>query len=109
MRDYRTQVVFPIHILNACLDVVLMVDTDHHAGLVITLPIIARNLHFRLKLTAVGRIEKGSVIHGEAIVCDAPIVALRRGEQREFLVFDLPLARLVEPLHLLQRLCADRS
>ena len=75
---HGTEVVLAVYIFDTCLDVVFMVDAEHQSSLVETFFVLTGNLYLGFELTAVGCIIERSIIYGETIVRDTPIVALWR-------------------------------
>ena len=104
VRDDGTQVVFAVDEFDACLDVVLVVDADHQPRLVEALAVVAADLELDLELAAVVGVVERRVVHGESVVRNPPVVAVRRDGHRQDAVADLPLFGFVVPLHLFQRL-----
>lgn len=100
MGHYGRDVEFAINELDAELHVVLMILTNHHAGLIKTGPVVATHLDFSLKLTSVCSMEEGTVIDRETIMSDTPIVGLCRYIHLQHATLYVITLRFVEPLHL---------
>lgn len=66
--DYGAQVEFPVYKLNACLDVVLVINAQHQAGLVETGFIISGHFYLDLKFASVSCVIERSIIYGKTIV-----------------------------------------
>lgn len=78
---HGAEVVLSVHEFDARLDVVFVVDAQHQAGLVEPFAVLSRDPDLGLELSAVGGIIEGSVVYGEPIVRDSPVVALRGDEE----------------------------
>ena len=68
MGNYGAQVEFSVYKLNACLDVVFVVNAQHQAGLVETGFIVSGHFYFDLKFASVGCVIERGVIYGKTIV-----------------------------------------
>ena len=105
MGHHGAEIEFSVDILYSSFDIVLMIDANHHAGLVEARLIIAGHLHLGLKLPAIFGIIERSVINGKAIVRDTPVITFWSDRHGELIISDVPLRRFIEPVHLFQCLC----
>ena len=104
MRDYGGDVELSVNEFDTELDVVLVIQADHHSGLVETRFVFSADLDLRLELAAVYSVEEWPVVNRESIVGNAPEIGLGRDLHLQDTVPDGIILRFVEPLHLLERL-----
>lgn len=71
------EIVFTVDKFDAGLNIVLVVEADHHAGLVEAHLIITRNFDYCFEFSAILSVIEGSVVDGKAVVRHAPIIAVR--------------------------------
>lgn len=102
------EIVFAINKLDSGLDIVFMVKTNHHARLVKPHFVFSRYLYFCLELTAVFGIIERSVVNGKSIMRDTPVVAVGCYIHYQRAIVDLPVVRLIEPVHLFEGLSIHR-
>ena len=99
MGHYCRDIEFAVDKFYAELHIVFVVLTNHHTGLVETCFVRPAHLDFRLKLAAVGGIEKWAVVDGKSVVGYAPIVGLSRNVHFETAAAYVVRFGFVEPLH----------
>ncbi len=85
------EIIFSVDKLNTGFDIILMVNSNHHAGLIEADLVVAGNLYLGLKLAAIFGIVEGSIVDREAIVGYAPVVAFGCYRHGEAVVVDVPV------------------
>ena len=68
VRDNRTQIIFSVDILDARLDIVLVVDAEHQPRLIEARLVVARDLDLDLEFAPAKGVEIGRVIDRKAVM-----------------------------------------